>query len=422
MNKGIRLGVALVAIFMLTGPIAYAVDTRPVHEAYYDAFVPEAADEPADIKDAFVNCGEHTDNDAWTQAHTENPDLAGGDSDGSWNAELNCWDSDEHDLWTDDDGYINAASAPFYECTADDVNIDVSLQNPFPMYVPDPIAEDAPAPEDDGYDEWVADHGVLVSSGSFYVIPEITGEHADQVEAVWFSFLETTPTLPGAGLGGGSDAMCEDTDAGAVAAGGAYYEFYRGDKDPEDGWTIPVNTLLVPDNVYGAKLTFLGHGIDGVDENALDEPYPGGLDVLGMGYVYAIVDNRADETAWSPCTPTEDPCENQDTTPPWPQVVPGDVPLTGDNKGTIEVTFGEAIQTGDIEVRVNDGPSVIAEDDRTGFDEAVTDPFPLMAVDDQDWGDQFVIDLDDDLLVNDEITVTATDLHGNNATKTVTLS
>lgn len=200
------------------------------------------------------------------------------------------------------------------------------------MYEPDPIVDDEARFGDyEDEDAFAEHHAVLIASGSFYVTPTLSGDDVENVEAIWFSYFETTPTAPVAGMGGGSDETCASLDRHAATTSGAYYGFFRGDINKSDGWTIAINTLLVPDNVYGAKLTLLGHmdeaGEAGVDEGEVGEPYPGGLEILAMGYAYAVTDNTEDDTTWSSCTPSREACDNQDTTPPWPQIVPGDVPL-----------------------------------------------------------------------------------------------
>lgn len=422
MRATVRLGIALIAFAMLTAPVAYSVSTRPVHEAYYDAFVPEETDGAAQVQDAVVNCGdpgvEGQSADTHVTSHDGTSELSGADEDGdNLNSELPCWGTDDHNLWADDDGKVHAASAPFYACSAQGVDLEVSLQNPYPLYVPDPVAGDEVSDED----AFAKRHGVVKTSGSFYVVPELSGSDASEVEAIWFSFLETAPTAPEVGIGGGSDEVCLDSEAGAASAGGAYYEFYRGDTDRSDGWTIPINTLLVPDNLYGAKLTFLGHSDTledaGVDENQFTQPYPGGLDVLGMGYVYAIVDNDADDTTFQPCEPTRDPCDNQDTTPPWPQVVPGDVPLDDvEDRGTLEVTFGEHVVHEKTEIKVN---GVSQGHGSITHDSSDVDSVPLFTATTDDWGESFEVELDTDLTPCDEIQITASDLHGNQATKKI---
>ncbi len=423
MKRTIRLGIALIALAMLTAPVAYSVSTRPVHETIYDAFVPEETDEPAQPHEAIVNCGDPSveGQSAATHAtsHDGTSELRGGDgpnAEDNFNSALPCWGTDEHSLWADDEGKVHAASPPFYTCTADGVDLEMSLQNPFPVHVPTPLVGDAGEDED----AFAQHHGVIKASGSFYVVPELGGADADQVEAVWFSFAETTPTAPEASLGGGSDELCAQTPEGGVAASGAYYEFYRGDTDKSDGWTIPVNTLLVPDNAYGAKLTFLGHSDEleqaGVDENDLNQPYPGGLDVLGMGYVYALVDNDADDTTWEPCEPTRMACDNHDTTPPWPQIVPGDVPLSAiEDQDTLTVTFGEHVIRDSVDILVNGLDQGHGD---VSHDASDVDAAPLFTATTDDWGERFEISLDNDLDACDELTVTARDLHGNKATKT----
>ncbi len=428
MRTTLRLGVAILAIAMLAAPVAYSVSTRPAHDAYFDVFVPEESDRPAEIvHEATVNCGDPSvpDQSAATHAtsHDGTSELRGGtgpNAEDNFNSEMPCWDTDEHSLWTDEDGKILSGSPPFYTCKADGVDLDIGIQNPFPMYVPDPAIDDPDRFGDKDEHAFAREHAVLLASGSFYVIPELSGEDADQVEAIWFNYLQTTPTAPLAGAGGGTDETCASLDRHAATASGAYYEFFRGDTDKSDGWTIPINTLLVPDNAYGAKLAFLGHSDEldeaGLDEGDLNQPYPGGLEVLAMGYAYAITANDADDTTWEPCEPTRMACDNQDTTPPWPQVVPGDVPLESvEDPSTLTVTFGEHVIRDSVDILVNGLDQGHGDIDH---DQAGTDAVALMTVTTDDWGERFEISLDDELGPCDEVTVTARDLHGNKATKT----
>lgn len=436
MANWLRIGIALIALTMLSAPIAYSVSTRPAHEAYFDGFVPMDSDENADLNpDIIVNCGDPDVPGQSKASHAKEHDgddvLRGGTNERNFNDGMACWGQAENAFWTQsvsEGEKIVAGTPPFYTCMADGVELDLSIQNPFPMYVPEPLVEDDDRfGEYGGEDEFAKNHSVLIASGSFYVIPEISGPDADQVEAVWFSYLETTPTLPLAGEGGGSDETCVEEDRQAATASGAYYEFFRGDIDKSDGWIIPINTLLVPDNVYGAKLTFLGHSDDlggAVDEGALDKPYPGGLEVLAMGYAYAITDNDEDDTGWQPCTPTEEACANQDTTPPWAHVVPGDIPLADvDDDARLEVIFGEHVQADDTEIQVDrhdkpsEGPVSVITDDPDHHESGV-DAVALMDANTDDWGEHWDIDLETALAPCDKIIVSAMDLHGNQASKT----
>lgn len=430
-----RLSVAIIAIALVLTPIAASVSTRPVHNTVYDTFVPGDPDETAEKRDATINCGDpaipgQSDDSNVASGHAA-PDIDQSEStfDASGeNDALACWESADHDLWTESNGKVVGAAAPFYTCKAEKIDgsqfdIDVGLQNPFPLQ------ETAGEP---------SEKGVLVATGSFYVIPEITGVDADAVEAVWFGFLETAPTVPGTAgtvndedIGGGNDALCAELTRQAHPASGAYYEFYRGDTDKSDGWTIPVNTLLVPDNVYGAYLKLLGDvdelndqasvGSQEIEDDKLPQPSPGGLEVLGAGYVYATVDNDDADEQYTSCEPTRLSCDYQDITPPWPQIVPGDVPLDQvEDKSTLRITFGEHVQVDSLTpaitvngVTQNVGP--------TNHDSSDVDSAPLFTATEDKWGEEWEINVPGGLQAGDEISVSAMDLHGNQATKTVTL-
>src|SRR5699024_8610886 len=102
----------------------------------------------------------------------------------------------------------------------------------------------------------------------------------------------------------------------------AYLPNYRADRDPSDGFFIPVKTMLVPDGIYAAAV------------HAYDE----GNNELARFWARAIVDNCDNQTA-SP----QEKCDGDaaqlvahDRTAPWPIVLPGDgEPLDG-HKFTIE--------------------------------------------------------------------------------------
>lgn len=442
MKSRLRLGVALIAIAMLLAPVAYSVSTRPAHDAYYDAFVPEEAHhEAVEIGEYFVNCGENKEADKYVgeggtlgDAHDGNDALVGGDEDGHFNQGLPCWE-DDHRLWTDENGNVKAAAPPFYTCTADDVELEMGIQNGFPLYVPNPITGDDPFEgSQEELDAFAKNHGILLATGTFYVVPEISGPSADDVDAIWFSFLHTLPTVPGLEAGGGSEEVCVGVgDRFAHPASGVYYEFYRGDNDfrsdDNPGWIIPVNTLLVPDNVYGAKLTLLsqpdevsettGWDQDSEDGMHVDQPYPGGMEVIGQGYVYAMVDNLEDDTTWQPCHPTEgvDACGNQDIVPPWPVVAPGDVALEEEGPADLEVIWGEHVE--EFSVRVNGDVQTPESTPVHPHHESTWDSLPLGEWTPGPWGEHLTFS--NAVTCGDEVTVESTDLHGNEATKTTTI-
>ncbi len=385
-----RTGGAILVAIMLVVPTAAAISTRTVHDTVWDTFVPPQADLPAEVRDTTVNCDHPQNNGA---------DFCG-------------------NLWEDEDGDVVAASPPGYVCVAEGLDLDLSLQNAFPIQKPAGVVDDHEAGPDDMK---ASEHGVVLSTGSFFVVPEIKGPDADQISSVWFGFAETIPHAPGTGVSGASDELCLDDTLPGFAPGvhGGYYEFYRGDTNPDDGWLIPVNTLLVPDNPYGAHLRIFGT----LDETGgADGDLPtGGAQLLGTAFVYATVDNIVDDENWRPCTPTTADCDFQDTQPPWPSVTPGDVPLSNvEDKDTVIVEFGEHLNIQETEVRVNDqtfGAAAVED----GTVSADVDSFPLVTVLEDEWGPRLEINLGEDLQPGDVIEVHAVDEHGNTADKTVTL-
>lgn len=450
-----RVTILLVAAALLLSPAAMgAFSTRGVHDDVWNTFTPEPADLAAEKKIVDINCGEGaTDtimggenfDPASKSAQKHLPCWNGGNHIYPADGEQDSQGQSVHDLWTDSNGIVGA-TPPAYTCTATkDVtadgepvpyDLDVKIQNPFAIQHTGPEAgQESP--------EGPASQGVIIATGSFYVVPELSGADADEVDAIWFGFLETTPTVPEAGIGGGSDELCPELPHQGQAAAGAYYEYYRGDIDKSDGWTIPVNSLLVPDNTYGAYLKFYadvdevdsalgdddnGDGI-GLDEQG--QPSPGGLKLIGMGFNYATTDNFQDDSSLGGergvgCTPQRLPCVYQDTTPPWPQVTPGDTDIPSDwvnqdaGNEQLEVIFGEEIQISGTSVS-HEGdtldPNTPIEDDVSDVDSVPLFTVPGAGTD--AWGQRLVFDVD--LEPCDKVTVKATDTHGNFAQKDTTI-
>lgn len=479
-----RVGVLFIAVALALSPVVAGLSTRGVHDTIWNTFEPDPVDLtaiPEDPEDVTINCGPDSSHDRmWDSSDPDDGDhnrpdgfenvdfSAVGDND-----RLPCWkDSTEAgdysqeaslgiapdavddpcgDLWSvdvdsDDDGTpdrckIVGASPPGYTCTAQkiedgtvkDVELDINIQNPFPIQ-----KTGAGNP---------AETGVLVSTGTMFVVPEISGADASEITSIWFGFLETIPTEPNTGVGGGD--LCEGAPKTTVNANGAYYEFYRGDIDGSDGWTIPINTLLVPDGTYGAYLKVFGDLDTPVTDESQEpqlladrgEPSPGGSELLATGYVYATVDNSVDDEpgAWRSCTPTRASCTYQDIQPPWAQVRPGDTPLVTDpnsdqfNADELTISFGEHVNLNNLEIYiVPPGETLDKSKHQQSTLGTVThatadvDSVPLAQVLDDFWGEEIVLG-DDEALVNPlqdgtTVVITATDLHGNTATKEITLS
>lgn len=446
-----RVTILLVAAALLLSPAALgAFSTRGIHDDVWNTAVPEPADIEGEPKLVDINCGSNA------AVHRMGDDREGFPDPPPPHAQkhLPCWEGgnhlypadgeqdnqgkEVHDLWTNSNDQIVGATPPAYTCTATKevtesgeavpYDLDVRIQNPFPVQK---TGTGNPASQ-----------GVIIATGSFYVVPELSGADASEVDAIWFGFLETAPTVPEAGIGGGSDELCTELPHQGQAAAGAYYEYYRGDIDKSDGWTIPINSLLVPDNTYGAYLKFYSD-VDEVDQAlgdddnsdgiGLDEqgqPSPGGLKLIGMGFNYATTDNFHDDSSLSGdrglgCTPQRAPCTYQDITPPWPQVTPGDTDIPSDWVGgdagdeQLQVIFGEHVQPEATTIFVND-----QKQDPTSSDPDVSDvdSVPLFTVPGAGtdaWGQRFVFDVD--LEPCDTVTVKATDTHGNFAQKDTTI-
>ncbi len=221
------------------------------------------------------------------------------------------------------------------------------------------------------------ENGIFEATGSFFVDVDFTGNDADKVEEVHFGFAHTFPWPA-------SSVLCN----GAFPLPGAYYEFYRGDTTGTDGWEIPVNTLLVPDFAYGAIL------------RAMDSQG----NILASAFVYANVNNYANDENWQPGTPTSCDqdgdtgpllCPYQDVTPPFPTVKgaeghnaadtcpngvlvsygePLDNPTTTDTPAFDTVTSHTFSETPDGQVQERDVDSVL-----------------LVQVDSEPWGPEYCV-------------------------------
>lgn len=400
-----RVHVILVAVAMVLAPTVAAISTREtVHEPLVGELTPAPADEEAQPQDVTINCGNNTDLFAMSE------------NDRGQNDPLPCWNDGEYaddNYWTDGSGDMVGASPPFYKCVAEGVDLDISLQNPFPVFRPDGVSQDA-----------ASSQGVIVSTGAFFAVPQISGDDAAQVTSVWFGFAETAPSVAETA---GPSTACAD---GKPAPGGAYYELYRGDTDASDGWRIPINTLLVPDNLYGAHLRVFGT----LSEDAPTTP-TGGERLLATASVYAMVDNEAQDETQNSCTPSAVECAYQDLQPPWALVTPGDSPFdnfdqseldSNDQQGVVEgwtVEFGSPVQTGQttIEIDRHDGEGFQPVTTEPTESSADVDPLPVVTVlEDPNWGPKYVFD-NTELHKGDTVKVSMTGSHGHLSTKTVTV-
>jgi hypothetical protein len=156
---------------------------------------------------------------------------------------------------------------------------------------------------------------LIRASGQFFAQFQAIGEGADEIEVFGFSF--------------GPDTMDFDEEAcdRPVWFTGPYVINYRADRNPDDGFFIPLKTSLVPDGQYAAAV----------------HAYDAGGEELARFWARAIVDNCDAAGPVPPARCDGDQAQNtrQDTTAPWPMVLPGDgQPLEGH---TFTVEFGEPI-------------------------------------------------------------------------------
>jgi hypothetical protein len=235
------------------------------------------------------------------------------------------------------------------------------------------------------------DDGFVHVSGTFFIQFQAIGADASRVAKVAFSFGKPFPD---------GVAAC---DTPVEPATGAYVRNYRSDADAADGFFVPINTTLVPDDTYGAAIT------------AFDASGA----YLAQFYTKAIVENGPN------CFPQRTRCE--DHVLPWAMILPGDGNQTNE-VGGITIEFAEPVV--DVQVKIN-GEQVIpqpweppARDDDAIPDndgEECTTPEELrflpVVCRRVVWGSGFRVDREP--AVGDVIEVKAIDTSGNEHTKTV---
>lgn len=245
-------------------------------------------------------------------------------------------------------------------------------------------------------------NGVIHAAGWFFIQFQAVGEGAENVEYFTFSFGKPAP---------GDYSNC-DTPEWLT---GAYLKNYRGDYDPSDGFFVPINTTLVPDDTYGAAV----HAYDSSDRE------------IGRFWVTAEVDN-CEGGQGTRCG--DDPAQvvDHDAVIPWPIILPGDGVQTNDVQGvTIEFAegltsleawiSGEAIELDPWEGRQFDDDVVPGNDGNGGPTDATCtgpgDGTPFCTK--RSWGPAFKWEgpIDE----NDVIKVRAVDEAGNVAEKIVHL-
>lgn len=220
-------------------------------------------------------------------------------------------------------------------------------------------------------------NGVVEATGTFFLPFELEGTDADHVEEVWVGLGQSSPWLA-------ASTLCRPP----APAPGAYLEFYRDDTNGTDGWTIPLDTVIIPDARYGLVV------------RALD----GNGTVLASGFTYLDVDNLLSDTEFQPGGPTTCPqppssgpyCWYHDTTPPYASVYRGDDLPRRDTTDNIDGSHGGACTQGlafeygepiaDFTVLAGGEASPYNAPDRP------TDLIPHTATAHRDWGPGYCIE------------------------------
>lgn len=160
--------------------------------------------------------------------------------------------------------------------------------------------------------------GFIHAEGQFFVQFQAIGAGADKIAVFGFSFGPHTTDFDETGCG---------VPQPAPWVTGTYIPNYRADRDPSDGFFIPIKTSLVPDGTYAAAV----HAYDASNNE------------LARFWAKAIVDNCDPQP-----TPAQERCDGDaaqmtphDRTAPWPIVLPGDGQALEGHKFTVE--FGEAL-------------------------------------------------------------------------------
>jgi hypothetical protein len=159
--------------------------------------------------------------------------------------------------------------------------------------------------------------GFVHAQGQFFVQFQAIGADADKIKVFGFSFGPATHNF--------DQSMC----AYPAWVTGAYFPNYRADRDPTDGFFIPVKTTLVPDGTYAAAV----HAYDANNNE------------LARFWALAIVDNCDTQptAAQERCDGDAAQALSHDKTAPWPIILPGDGQALEGRKLTIE--FGEQLSS-----------------------------------------------------------------------------
>jgi hypothetical protein len=157
--------------------------------------------------------------------------------------------------------------------------------------------------------------GFIRASGQFFVQFQAIGAGADQIKVFGFSFGPDTVDF--------SESAC----TAPAWVTGTYLPNYRADRDPQDGFFIPIKTMLVPDGTYAAAV----HAYDANNNE------------LARFWARAIVANCDNQTvsAQEKCDDDPEQLQRHDRVGPWPIILPGDGQTLPGRKLTIE--FGEEL-------------------------------------------------------------------------------
>ncbi|HET6399564.1 MAG TPA: hypothetical protein VFH47_08435, partial [Candidatus Thermoplasmatota archaeon] len=246
--------------------------------------------------------------------------------------------------------------------------------------------------------------GIIRASGQFFVQFQAIGEQADRIATFGFSFGPDTIPF--------DESVCSQP----LWVTGTYIPNYRADRDPTDGFFIPLKTSLVPDGAYAAAV----HAYDAQNNE------------LARFWARAVVDN-CDGGEGSRCDGDVAQMTRQDKTAPWPIVLPGDGEKPADHQMTIE--FGEPLSglrvllngedvTGsltEIPGRLWDA-DLVPDHGPGGLSGVVAEPCTMPAPAHQctTYGPAYALDMRA-LTDDDVVRVEATDLANNTAVKTIHL-
>lgn len=172
--------------------------------------------------------------------------------------------------------------------------------------------------------------GFIHAAGQFFAQFQAIGAAADQIEVFGFSFGPQTADF--------DETAC----TAPIWFTGPYVINYRADRDPEDGFFIPLKTSLVPDGTYAAAV----HAYDANNNE------------LARFWAKAVVDN-CDDGGTGRCDGDIPQNTLHDTTAPWPIVLPGDGQALEGHTFTVE--FAETLSSYTVTLNGGDITSQMTE-------------------------------------------------------------